>query len=451
MDSPADSGPPQPPEKRGRPPDAARRAGDEEPRAAAVIRHRRLRTCVAAVLLTLAVLLAPVGVAASWASSQINDVDRYAQTVAPLARDPAVQDAITNRVTDEVVARVDVHRLSEYLARVLDDRDAPQFLVDAARSSDGQLRSALKTGVRYVVDKAVTSNAFAQAWDLANRGAHTAAANLLTGDGGGAIEIKGDAVELDVGVVVEEMQQQVIGTVLVNADQIPGADTSLVLLRDDRVSEVRDTVRWLGVLGPWLPATVVVLAGAGLWAAPSRRRALMGAAVGTGVTMCGLLVGLSVLRQLCLEAVSPAVTSHAAVAAVFDTLVRFLRQATETALVIAVVVALAGYLYGPGRGAVAVRSAAGRGVGAVGAAFVRRGGDTGGVGAWLRAHGRLTTVVVAAAGVLVLLLWSYPTPAVVVVVLVCVLLVRALLGVLAAAHDGRGQRTLPVTPPDAEP
>ncbi|MFE7509661.1 hypothetical protein ACFU8I_00240 [Streptomyces sp. NPDC057540] len=388
---------------------------------------------MATVLLTLAVLLAPVSVAATWASSQINDVDRYVRTVAPLARDPAVQDAVTDRVTDEVVARVDVHRLSAYLARVLADRDAPRFLVDVARSSDGQLKSALRTGVRYVVNKTVTSDVFAQAWDLANRGAHTAATNLLAGGDGGAIEIKDDVVELNVGVVVEEMQQRVIGTTLVDADQVPGADTSLVLLRNDRVSDVRDTVRWLGALAPWLPPTVVVLAGTGLWAAPSRRRALMCAAVGTGVTMCGLLVGLSVLRQLCLDAVPPAVTTQAAVAAVYDTLVRFLRQATATALVIALVVALAGYLYGPGRGAEAVRSAAGRGVGTVGAALVRKGGGTGAVGEWLRAHRRSTTVTVAAAGVLALLLWNYPTPLVVAVVLVCVLLVQAVLGVLAAA------------------
>ncbi|MER7540945.1 hypothetical protein ABTX77_40245 [Streptomyces sp. NPDC097704] len=112
---------------------------------------------MATVLLTLAVLLAPISVAAAWAGSKINDVDRYGRTVAPLARDPAVQDAVTDRVTDEVVARVDVHKLSEYLARFLADRDAPRFLVDAARSSGDQPRSALRTGVRHVVDKTVTA------------------------------------------------------------------------------------------------------------------------------------------------------------------------------------------------------------------------------------------------------------------------------------------------------
>ncbi|MGW4698831.1 hypothetical protein [Streptomyces sp. NPDC004285] len=271
------------------------------------------------VLLTPAVLLAPVSVAATWASSQINDVDRYVRTVAPLTRDPAVQNAVTDRVTDEIVARVDVHRLSEYLARVLADRDAPRFLVDVARSSDGQLKSALRTGVRYVVNKTVTSDAFAQAWDLTNRCPHR---------------------------------------------------------RDE----------------------------------PSGGRRLR--------------------RE---DAVPPAVTTQDAVAAVYDTLVRCLRQATATALVIAVIVASAGYLYGPGRGAEAVRSAAGRGVGAVGAALVRKGGGTGAVGEWLRAHRRSTTVTVAAAGVLALLLWNYPTPVVVAVVLVCVLLVQAVLGVLASA------------------
>ncbi|MEV5969615.1 hypothetical protein [Streptomyces sp. NPDC051921] len=437
MGSPADSGPQGPrPGEPDRPLDAQERAEYERLRRHAGLRHRRLRTCVASVLLALAVLLAPLGVVGAWASSQINDVDRYVQTVAPLARDPAVQDVVVERVTDGVVARVDVRRITDALADILADRDAPRFLVDAARSLDEQLKDGLTTAVRYVVKKAVTSDAFAESWDNVNRGAHTAAMDVLTGEGGGAIEIKDDALTLNVGAVVEEMQKQLVGTTLVDAEQIPGADTSIVLLRNDRLSDARDGARWLGVLGPWLPVTVAALAGLGVWAAPSRRKAVMSAGIGIGVMMCALLVGLSVVRQVYLDAVAPVVQSQEAAAAVYDTVIRFLRQAAVTVLVIALIAALAGYLYGPGRGATAVRSAAGQGVGAAGHALVRSGWDTGRVGAWLRTHRPLTTGTVIAAGTLTLFLWSYPTPAVVALLLLCAVFVLAILGVLAAATDG---------------
>ncbi|MET9622806.1 hypothetical protein ABZZ37_18930 [Streptomyces sp. NPDC006464] len=441
MDPPADSGPRGPgPREPNRPLDASERAEYEHLRRHAGLRHRRLRISVASVLLALAVLLAPVGVVAAWASSQINDVERYEQTVAPLARDPAVQDVLVDRVTDGVVARVDVRKVSDALADILADRDAPRFLVDAARSLDDQLKSGLTTAVRYVVKKVVTSDAFAEAWDNVNRGAHTAATSVLTGEGGGSIEVKGDALTLNVGVVVEEMQEQLVGTTLVDADTIPGADTSIVLLRSERLDEARDAARWLGVLGPWLPAAVVVITGLGVWSAPSRRTAVMCAGIGIGVMMCGLLVGLSLVRQGYLDAVAPVAQSQEAAAAVYDTLVRFLRQAALTVLVISLIATSAAYLYGPGRGARAVRSATGRGVGAAGHALVRNGWDTGRFGEWLRTHRALTTGTVVAAGALTLLLWSYPTPAVVALVLLCAVVVLSVLGVLAASTDGAGRR-----------
>ncbi|MFG3343585.1 hypothetical protein ACGF1Z_00790 [Streptomyces sp. NPDC048018] len=436
MRAPHDSGAQEPtPGEPGGPLDASERAEYERLRRHAGLRHRRLRISVASVLLALAVLLAPVGVLAAWASSEINDVDRYGQTVAPLARDPAVQDVLVDRATDGVLARVDVHKVSDALADILADRDAPRFLVDAARSMDEQLKSGLGTAVRYVVRKVVTSDAFAEAWDKVNHGAHTAAMNVLTGEGGGPIEVRDDRLVLNVGVVVEEMQMQLIGTTLVDSDQIPGADTSVVLLRSDRLGEIRDTVRWLGVLGPWLPVTVVGLAGLGVWAAPSHRRAVMAVGTGVAVSMCGLFVGLSVLRQVYLDAVTPAVQSQEAAVAVYDTFVRYLRQATATVLVIALVAALAGYLCGPGRGARAVRTATGGGLDAAGRALVRRGWDTGRVGAWLRGHRLLTTGAVIAAGALALLLWSYPTPTVVAFVLLCAGGVLAVLGLLAASTN----------------
>ncbi|MFB7588785.1 hypothetical protein [Streptomyces sp. NPDC056169] len=436
MGAPHDFGPRRPsPDEPGRPLDASERSDYERLRKDADLRHGRLRMVVASGLLALAVLLAPVAVVAAWASSQINDVDRYEQTVAPLARDPAVQDVVIDRVTDGVVARVDVRKITDALADILADRDAPPFLVDAARSMDEQLKSGLTTGVRYVVKKVVTSDAFAEAWDRVNRGAHTAATNVLTGDGGGAIEVKGDALVLNVGVVVEEMQKQFVGTTIVDADQIPGADTSIVLTRNDQLGEVQNAARWLGVLGPWLPATVVVLAGLGVWAAPRRRKAVMALGVGIGVMMCALLVVLSVLRQVYLDAVAPVAKSQEAAADVYDTLVRFLRQSTVATLVIALIAVITAYLYGPGRGADAVRSATGRGVDAAGHALARTGWDSGRAGDWLRAHRPLTTATVIAAGTLALVLWSYPTPVVVVLVLLCAVLVLVLLGVLSAATN----------------
>lgn len=51
----------------------------------------------------------------------------------------------------------------------------------------------------------MTSDAFARAWDEIHRSAHTAATSALTG------EVKGDTITLNVGTVIEELQEQLIG------------------------------------------------------------------------------------------------------------------------------------------------------------------------------------------------------------------------------------------------
>ncbi|MFE0677111.1 hypothetical protein [Streptomyces sp. NPDC058867] len=392
----------------------------------------------------LAVLLTPVSVIATWVNSQVNDVDRYVQTVSPLARDPAVQNLLTDRVTESLVKEIDVRAITDALADTLDARDAPDFLVKAAREWDEQLKDGLTAGIRLGVEKVVTSAAFAQAWDSINRGAHNAATNILTGDGNGALAVKGDTITLNVGAVIDQLQKQLIGTTLVPADSIPGADKSIVLVRNENLSEAQAGARWLGALGPWLPLTLVVLGGLGVWAAPNRRIALVAGAIGAGVMLCGLLIALTVARQICLNAVTGAEAQQAAAAA-YDTLVRFLRQAALTALVTALIVAIAGYLCGPGRGAVATRSAASRGTESAGRALARAGMTTGPVGPWLRTHRPLTTGVVIGAGGLILLLWNYPTPGAVALLLLLVLVVLAILGILGAA-DEKDRRLRPPAP-----
>ncbi|MGW4874009.1 hypothetical protein [Streptomyces chartreusis] len=385
-------------------------------------------------LLTLAVLLAPLSVVATWVNSEVTDVDRYVQTVSPLARDPAVQKLVVDRVTDEVAENIDARKITDAVADTLADHDAPGWLVDAARSLDEQLKGGLTTAVRFVVEKVVKSEAFADAWDSIHRSAHTVATNALTGEGG-ALEVKGDTVTLNVGSVVDELQKQLVGVTLVKAEDIPGADKSIVLVRNENLSEARQGARWLAAVAPWLPLTVVVLGGLGIWAAPSHRVVLMAAGIGTGVMMCGLLVGVAIMRQICLDAVTQTTQSQDAAAAAYDTLVRFLRQTTVTVLLTALITVIAGYLYGPGRGATAVRNGAARSTEIAGHALTRTGLTTGAVGQWLRRNQPRTTGAVIGAGGLALILWNYPTPASVALLLLLVVVVLVILGVLAAADE----------------
>ncbi|GGX73893.1 hypothetical protein [Streptomyces hiroshimensis] len=410
------------------------------------LHHRRLRYATTSVLLVLAFVLSPLAVVAAWADSQVSDTDRYVQTVAPLAKDPSVQNAVTDRLTTRVVDNVDVKGITDALSGALAKTDAPPAIVDKSHLLAGPLKEGLTTVVHKVVDKVVTSDQFAQLWDEANRRAHAAVVKTLTGEGNSAVQAKGDAVVLDLGTVVDKVRQKLVDEGYEKAAKIPDVDKQITLFRTDKLDDAQAAMRLLDVVGTWLPVAVIVLAALAVWSAPAHRVTLMAAATGVGVMMLLLLVGLAVARHIYLDSVPPTALPPAAAAAAYDTFVRFLRNSTRTVLVIAVITALAGYLYGPGRGARFIRSTTSRGTGATGRAMARSGLRTGATGHWLETHRRWTTGIVIAAAAVALLLWNYPTAAVVALVLgitVLVLAALAILGAASATHVPAAQGTAP--------
>ncbi|MET9414321.1 hypothetical protein ABZY03_09050 [Streptomyces klenkii] len=400
------------------------------------LHHRRSRYAVTSVLLLLVFVLSPFAVVAAWAGSQVSDTDRYVQTVAPLAEDPSVQNAVTDRLTTGVVDNVDVKGITDALSSTLAKAGAPPVVVDRSHLLTGPLKNALTASVRAVVGEVVTSDQVAELWDGANRRAHAAVVKTLTGEGGSAVRAKGDAVVLDLGTVADKVEAKLVDEGYEKAAaHIPDTDKTITLFRTDKLDDAQGLMRLLDTVGTWLPVTVFVLAALAVWTAPAHRVTLITAAVGIGVMMLLLLVGLAVARRVYLDSVPATVLPADAAATIYDTFVRFLRNSTRTLLVAAVITALAGYLYGPGRGARFIRSVTTRATGATGRAMARSGLRTGATGQWLETHRRWTTGIVIAAAALALILWNYPTTAVVALVLGVAVLVLAVLAVLGAASD----------------
>ncbi|GAA4541330.1 hypothetical protein [Streptomyces collinus] len=397
------------------------------------VRHRRLRYSGAGVLLVLALLLAPLSVAAAWVDDQVSDTGRYVQTVAPLASDPAVQDVVTDRLTARVVAEVDVEAVTEALATTLADAGAPPRVVEASESLTEPLRSAVRDVVDRTISRVVTSDVFAQAWEGANRRAHAAVVSMLTGEREGALRAEGDTVQLDLGQVVDEVRQRLVDAGFEKAAAIPDTERTITLFQAEELSKAQDGMRLLNIMGAWLPVLTVALAALAVWAAPRHRLMLLVTAVGVGVMMAVLLVALALLRRAYLDAVPSATLPPDAAAAIYDTFVRFLRDSTRTLLVVAVITALAAYLYGPGRGARAVRNIARRGTSAAGRSLSRAGMRTGSAGLALAEHRSWTTGIVIGAGVLALVLWNHPTVGAVALVAGLVVVVLIVLETLAAA------------------
>ncbi|MFJ4355848.1 hypothetical protein ACIP25_06075 [Streptomyces massasporeus] len=428
---------------------AEERAEYERLRRHAAVRHRRARRAGSSLLLVLTLLLAPLAVVAAWVQDTVSDTDRYVETVAPLASEPAVQDVVIKRLTDQVVKNVDVKAVTDALVRTLQDAGAPPRAVDGADALEGPLRDAVRTVVDRTVTGVITSDSFQQVWEGANRRSHAAVVNMLTGDREGAVTAEDGTVQLNVGEIVEQVRERLVDAGFDKASAIPDVDRTVTLFETEQLGKAQDAMRLLDILGAWLPVLTVVLAALAVWTAPAHRVMLIITATGVGVMMVVLLVGFAVVRRVYLDSVPPAVLPTDAAAAVYDTFVRFLRDSTLTLLVVAVITALVAYLYGPGRLARGVRTAADRGTGATGRALEHMGVRTGATGRLLADHRAWITGVVMAAGALALVLWNHPTVGAVALVLgiaVAVLIILAVLAAAGPADRAAGRATRQSTP-----
>ncbi len=365
--------------------------------------RRTGRSLLAAVLITLGCLLAPLSVVAAWASGVIGDTDRYVDTVEPLASDPDVQQAVAARVTDAAMDHIDLNALLSSAAS--DERPLlEKALGKLGDSLDGAVRS-------FVNDKAldvVGSDAFGQLWTELNRKAHATMNKALTGDGGGAVKLDDGQVTLDLGPVVEQVKERLVDSGLTIAEQIPEVHTDFPVAKSEDITKARTGFRLLQLAGNWLPVLALLLIAGGVLLARNRRRAVVTAALCVAAAVALLGVALTVFRPIYLDAL-PQDVSQPAAGAVYDALTHFLRTTVRMAVVLGVVVALAVWLTGTGRRAALVRNLWSSGIGAVRATADRAGMNLGPVGPWVAAHRKWIFWVLIAAAVLTYLLWSYPT------------------------------------------
>ncbi|MET7482905.1 hypothetical protein [Streptomyces sp. NPDC005538] len=396
---------------------------------------RIARSTVSAVLITLTCVLVPVSLITVWVHDIALDTDRYVSTVAPLATDPAIEAAAVRRITQAADVRVDGTEVTSDIAAWMQSQGLPPKAGVAIRSLGPQLDSAIDQTVTKVATRFVGSDRFEKIWTRANRRAHSAVVHALTGRGRGAVGVGGGTVTLDVGTAVDQVRQDLVDAGLSPAAKIPDVDRQLVLFQSDQLKKIRSGAHLLDVVGNWLPVLTALLGAIGVLLARRRRRALVTTALCAAAACLVIAVVLVVARRYYLDHLPAQVQSPAAAAAVFDTLLRFLRVSLRTAMVLGVVVALGAYLSGAGRLPRALRGAADRTADSAARWSGGHGVRTGRTGTWVEAHRRWLTIGVLLVVALVFALWNHPTVLTVLLLVIVLLVALAVLALLAA--DGR--------------
>ena len=316
----------------------------------------RLRSVLAAVLLVIGVVLVPVGATATWLRTTVTDTDTYVATITPLATDPAVTSFVEDRATARVVAAISDQHLVDRALAALENRGLPAAATRALGLLAAPLAAQVEQVVRRVVTAVVESDQFATAWVAANRVAHAQLVAVLSRSPDGAIVDNGSTVSIDIGNLVEPVEQRLVAAGVPLVDKLPPITVSVPLLPSSDLDTARTAYNALRIGGVALPLLALAFIAGGVAMARDRRRALVRVGLGAAVACVVLVLGLSFARSHVASSLPPG--ASAAAVSVIDTVTEGLRQLVRVVVVVALAVVLVALVVGPSRGARRVRSLA---------------------------------------------------------------------------------------------
>jgi hypothetical protein len=367
-------------------------------------------------------VLAPLSVVAVWTANQVSDTSRYVANVEPLIKDPAIQNALTDKLTSEIVTRINVKGLADQAAADLARKGLPRISV-LLRGVSGSLASGVQGFVHSSIHKIITGPRMANAWVQVNRVASQALVAVLSGRAAssGAVGVRNGQVTLDLAPLEAVAKQDLVARGLTIAGKIPIVHATFALFPSKNLVQAQKAYRLINDLKIVLPIVTLVLLGLGVVIARRPRRALIGAGLGFAASMLVLAAGLLIARNLYLNSL-PASAPAGAAAAAFDILVRFIKTALRTLLVVGLVVAVGAFFTGPSATAVRTRHALSSGLGRL-----RHGGQSGPASRWTYAHRTALRIGAVALAALIFVFWGRPTAAVVIVIAVLLLVVLGLI------------------------
>jgi hypothetical protein len=390
-------------------------------------RHRPgWRGPVATLCIVLACILAPVSVLAVWTANQVSDTNRYVENVAPLIHEPAVQSALTDRITNEINSRIHVQALTIQAATALKDRGLTR-VGTLLQTFSGSLAGAVGGFIHTQVAKIVASPQMANLWVQVNRRAHAQVVKALSGEGNGSITISNDQVVLNLGPIITVVKKDLAGRGFTIVNSIPAINPTFPLFSAKELIKARTGYRALNDLKIILPILSLLLFGAGIYVARSHRRALIGAGLGLAASMLLLGIALAIGRSIYLNSVPGSLLPADAAAVLFDTLVRFIKDGLRLLLVVGLIVAIAAFFTGPSVTAVRTRGAFSGGLGWMRAGGERAGLRTGPVGTWTFAHRQALRIGAVALFGVIFVFWGRPTAVVAIVLAILLLVVLGLI------------------------
>ncbi|HET7487825.1 MAG TPA: hypothetical protein VFJ85_07845 [Acidimicrobiales bacterium] len=372
------------------------------------------RPTVAAVLVALSVISFVLAVPSVWARRNFLNTDRFVSRTAPLIHDPAVQAAVSARITAELMTLINPQDLFE------------QVLPEKGKILAVPLAGAVRGFVSDRVDTFVASDRFATIWESAIRVAHQTSTNVLR-DRSKVVTAQGDTVTLNLIPVVDAVLAELtsatpelfghqINIPDVRVEDVPKAAITkleaatgidlppnfgqITVYDHGKVRAAQTGIRIFDRAVVLLVVSAIVFAAIAFVVSRRRRRTLLQLTVGTAL-------GMVVIRRLAftlddqVAKLPPTQVGRNAAGVVVDAFTAPLFTFAAWVIAIAAVIALVAVLSGPYRWAVALRHKVAEVGRSIVSATSERAKDEATI-AWIQDHRNLLLAGGVLAGLLVL-------------------------------------------------
>lgn len=303
-----------------------------------------MRNLVAFLVVLLGILMVPVATAGWWLRDTIVPTDAYVDTVAPLAQEPAVLDAVEEQLVELVMTAVDENGLVERTLAAVESGVLPPAVAEALGGQAKDVRARIEQLVGRAVGAVLAGPEFARAWERANRAVHRDLVATLSGESDRLVEQEGGTVDVRLGTLAETLRAELVAAGVPFASTLPRFEARFTIGDASDLARTRAAYNAFDEYGRLLPWVALGLLLLGVLIATDRRTALVGAALGSLVVTGLLALALLAGRGYYLDSLPPGVDRPAG-RAFFDVVtddlwrdIGWVAAAALVALVLAVVV-----------------------------------------------------------------------------------------------------------------
>ncbi|RJP35452.1 MAG: hypothetical protein C4536_00560 [Actinobacteria bacterium] len=293
------------------------------------------RNLVAWIFVVIAFFTAVAAPLASWSHDYMLDTERFIDTIAPLVREDAVAQAISERAAYALIEGLEVEEL---LQEIL-----PEGIAFIAAPLSGSIQGLAQRSAKAILQ----SDQFYWVWERILRLAHSTAVDAIRGESAVKVTEQGDVV-LDLGELLQNLKNRLVeeGLGFMEKVPIPKDAGMFVLFTADELGLARGGVHLLDTMNWVLPLLAVLLFAAAIAISSDRRKFLMASGIAIALAMAISLIAINFTENQLLGLVEVE-TNLLAAQVVWNRLFRGLVQVQWGLLALGVVVAGGAAVAGP--------------------------------------------------------------------------------------------------------